>query len=53
MSSEPLDDEKRWSQYVREKAHAAILLDLREFDWSSLSPEIARKIHSMLPPDKT
>lgn len=44
-------EDAAWMEYVRQKAHAAIVIELREFDWSLLSPALARQIHAMIPHD--
>jgi hypothetical protein len=52
MDSDRQTLDPQYLEYVRQKAHAAIVLELRDYDWSLLSPETARKIHTMLPPDQ-
>lgn len=42
-------DEATYTAYVQQKARAAILIELRDFDWMSLDPATARKIHALLP----
>lgn len=45
-------DQETWMKYVREKAHIATMIDLRDYNWMSLDADTARKIHAMLPKDR-
>lgn len=43
--------DQRMSEYLQEKTRTAIRLDLRDYPWMTLDPQLAKKIHAMLPHD--
>lgn len=43
----PLEDRPE----LHQMAHRARIVELRDYDWSKLDYELAKHLHSLLPPD--
>lgn len=49
MELDPATIDAQRLEFIREQTRLAVLIDLRDYNWMSLDPETALKIHELLP----